>query len=258
MIFKNTIPIIFFITFFVSNPAIAENNQISSSAWEGQYIGFTVGPAKGKADPTVHAKVNGYFDTTDPDQTDPEASQNIEATNLSASLFWGINRRTGNILYGLEADVSLTDYNEKYKSGDIYYLTAPGSSFNVVTNIESSWAVSLRARLGYIHEKSLFYISAGPSIKRFKYDFTFTDTIPAAPQLINVNDSKWELGWTAGLGYEFKMQRIWFLKVEYLYSSYKDTINTQSTTIGGFPKDGFTHKLDFTESIFRIGVYRKF
>lgn len=258
MIFKNTIPIIFFITLSVSNLAIAENNQISSSAWEGQYIGFSVGPSKGKADPTVQAKVNGYFDTTDPDQTDPKASQNIEATNLSASLFWGINRRTGNILYGLEADVSLTDYNEKYKSGDIYYLTAPGASFNVVTNIESSWAVSPRARLGYIHEKSLFYISAGPSIRHFKYDFTFTDTIPIAPQLIKVNESKWKLGWTAGLGYELKSQSIWSLKVEYLYSFYKDIIDTQSTTIGGFPNDGFTHKLDFTQSSLRIGVYRKF
>ena len=252
---KNFVPLLYFAALFTVNSVAAENDQRSLSAWEGHYIGFTTGVSSANADPTVNAKAKGYFITTDPGQTDPQASRDLEATNVTGSLFWGLNRQIGNKVYGLEVDLSLTDYNEQYTSGNISYLTAPASTFSVVTNVKSDWAVGLRARLGYIREKSLFYVSAGPSIRQFKYDFTFTDTFH--PQLINVNESKWNLGWTVGLGYEMKLPSTWSLKTELLHSSYKDIVDAQSTTIG-YPNDGFTHKLDFTEQSLRIGLYRKF
>lgn len=222
------------------------------------YIGITAGASRGKADPTVNAKETGYFLMTDPIQTDPVASHDMDATNLTGRLFLGLNRQIDNMVYGLEADVSLADYNEKYSSGNITYLTLPTNSFSVTTKVKSNGAFSIRPRFGYVFEKSLCYISAGLAIRKFEYDFTFSDS-PTWNEYTNVSESKWKIGWTAGLGYERKIRDNWSLRAEYFYSSYENIIDTQSTLRGDFPTtDGFTHKLDFTEHSFRIGLSMQF
>lgn len=237
------------------NQANAESENTSNSIWDGQYIGFTAGASKGEADPSVNVKLNGYFVGTDPDQINPEASSKMDSTDLSGSFLWGLNHQSGNTVYGLEVDVSYSGYDEEHKSGDITYLTAPPSGFALTTNVKSDWAVSLRPRIGFIHNKSLFYISAGPSVRKFEYDYNFTDTFQ--PQLVNVNESDWKVGWVASLGYETQIKDAFILRAEYQYSSYKDIVDTQSTTVG-YPDDGFTHKLDFSEQSLRIGILKKF
>lgn len=253
---KNTKVLIMLVwALFAANQAIAESVSTSSSTWDGLYIGIDAGASKGNAEPTVNAKEAGYFITTDPGQTDPEASHDMDATNFISSLFLGLNHQIGNIVIGLEADVSLDNYNEKYSSGDITYLTQPTATFSVSTKVESNWAFSVRPRFGYAFKKSLLYISGGPSIRKFDYDFTFSDTF--GPEYAHINSSKWKIGWIAGVGYERKMRGNWSLRAEYFYSSYNKIIDTQSS-LKTNSSDGFTHKLDFAEHSFRIGLSMQF
>jgi outer membrane immunogenic protein len=226
----------------------------SSSFWDGQYVGFTIGSSYSNGDPTVQVIKNGYFVTTDPSQVNPAASHDLKSTNVNGSFFWGSNRRSKNILYGVEAAVSLADFNEEYKSGDITYLSN-GDSFAANTNIKSNVSVGIRARLGYINKKSLFYTTLGPSIRKFKYDFNFTDT--TQPQLINVNESKWKLGWAGSIGYERQMEDNWSVRAEFEYTAYKNIVDSRSTTVGN-PNDGLTHSLDFIEKNFKIGLSKRF
>lgn len=253
---KNTKVLIMIIwMLFAANQVFAENESTSSSTWDGLYMGITVGASKGKANPTVHAKETTYFTLTDDDQIDPEASHNMDATNVAGSLFFGLNHQINNIVIGLEADVSLTDYNEKYSSGDITYITAPADTFSLSTKVKSNWAFSLRPRLGYAFKKSLLYISGGASMRKFEYDFTFSDTFLLG-EYVHMNKNKWKIGWIAGVGYEYKIYDNWSLRAEYFYSSYEDIIDTESDLRNY--SDGFTHKLDFTEHNFRIGLSIQF
>ena len=255
MRFKHTVLMVFFLALSFINQAIAEDAS-ASSLWQGQYFGVTGGFSTGTADPTVNVKEAGYFTVSlDAAQVDPEASRDMESTDLSTSLFWGLNRHSGNLLYGVEADLSFTDYNKNYESRDIVYDSAPTTTFSVMTNVKSNLAVSLRPRLGYTLNKSLFYASYGPVYRKFDYNFRFTDTFQ--PQEINVNESEWKLGWAFTLGYEYKMFDTWSLKTEYFSASYEDVVDTQSTTLD-FPDDGFTHKMDFEEQGIRVGLYKRF
>ena len=243
---------------FTINQAIAENSEINSSSWTGQYIGFSIGASKGEADPTVHAKATTYFITTDPGQTNPQGSHDMSATNVGGNLFWGANIQADDLIYGIEAGVSLTDYDEQYNSPRISYLTAPAEDFGISTRVSSRLAISIRPRVGYVVQKSLFYISAGVTMRRFNYEFNYSDK-PSNNEATSLSENKWKLGWVAGLGYEFKIQNGWSVKTEYLYSSYDNIINTQSSlTSSSYTADGFTHQLDFTEQSLNIGLSKMF
>lgn len=256
MNFNTRILMAFLFAFFAVNQASAENKTTSQLKWDGQYLGFSVGASKGKADPTVNVKKTTFFTTTDPEQVDPQASHDMDATNFSGNLFWGLNRQTDNIVYGFEVDVSLASYDEEYNSGRITFLSLTSDSFTLKTRVRSDWALSIRPRLGYAIKNSLFYVSAGPAMRQFKYDFTYSDS-PTYNQSANVSESKWKLGLVAGFGYELKMQGAWSFRAEYLYSSYKNIINTQSS-LPDYPADGFNHKLDFMDQSLRLGLIKKF
>ena len=239
----------------LSGSVVAETVDSSSSTWIGQYIGFTGGYSRGAADPTANAKANGYFITTDPGQLDPVASHDIKAGNVSGTVFWGVNRQLDNILYGVEIDLYLTDYNERYRSGNITYLTQPAHTFEINSRVKSNIALSLRPRLGYITGDSLFYLSLGPVLRHFEYNFKFTDTF--ASEYADKSDEQWSLGWAAGLGFEQQLKGAWSLKVEYLHSSYDDIVDIESS-LRTVPADGFKHSLEFKEQSFRVGFYRRF
>lgn len=256
MTIKNMIAATVFAALFATSQAYAGDE--SSTTWNGQYAGFAAGASYGTADPNVHTRGSNYFIGTDASQLDPPASHTLKKTNASGSLYWGINRQAGNTVYGLEADLSLDSFDKQYGSGNMAALTLPGTTFAVTNRVKSDWSISLRPRLGYASDRSLFYISAGPSLRRFTYDFTYSDTTVFNTR-ISLSNRKWKLGWTAGAGYEFKLQDGWSLRGEYLYSFYRNIINTQSTLVTTFPTtDGFSHKLNFQEQKFRIGISKSF
>lgn len=256
MVFRTTSMTLFLCLLFATSQVFAGNNSKSITSWDGQYIGFSIGASKGEADPTVHAEQTTYFNGTDPAQLDPEGSYDMDVTKLSGNLFWGLNYQTDNLVYGFEVSVSLSDYDESHNSGSISYLTLPTDSFSLSTHVKSNWAVCIRPRFGYAFQKSLLYLTVGPSLRQFEYNFTFSD-MPTSNQSTNQNKTKWKLGWVGGFGYEFQIQDAWSLRTEYLYSIYKDVIDTQSS-LTGHPTDGFKHELDFTEHSLFIGLSRRF
>lgn len=223
----------------------------ADSVWQGGYLGFSLGAEHSDADPTAKVKSQGYFTGDDFALVNPRASADIEDSHALGRIFLGLNYQSGQLLYGLEADLSFSDFNEKNDFGPVQYNTAPADSFTVATQVKSDWALNLRARLGYIHRQSLFYVAAGPSLRKFEYDFTFTDTFQ--PQLIREDQSKWRVGWTAGAGIEHQFLNDWRLRLEYRYSSYNNVFDSSSTTLG-YSNDGFNHDLDLTSSAITIGI----
>ncbi|NDV19126.1 outer membrane beta-barrel protein [Pseudodesulfovibrio sp. JC047] len=245
---------ILFLVIFNAGFAAAQSNDIAS--WDGQYVGFGIGGAWGKADPEVQTQKGTYFITTDPDQLDPEGSRNMYGSDLSGNVFFGFNGQKDRFVYGVEGNLSLSKYDETHHSGNVTYLTLPTDSFSITTKVKSDWAVSIRPRVGYALEKSLIYITAGPILRRFEYDFTFTDTEGGGKSL-HFNKEAWKLGLIGGLGYEHKLLNDWSVRTEYLFSTYTNIIDGDSR-LASYPEDGFKHDLDFTEHSLCIGISKRF
>lgn len=257
MTLKKAVIAIFFVVLCVANPAYAGGNAAPSVNWDGPYAGLTAGSSNGKFDTTVRTQgtYNYFTEITDRTQVGSAGSHQFKDTEAVGSLFWGINRQAGSFVYGFESDLSLTYYKVQYDSPSITFISAPAQSFTVSINLKSDWAFSARPRVGYVKGKSFFYISAGPELRRFKYDFTYSDRA-VNNEYSTISKDKWAFGWTAGLGYEHKMPHDWSLRAEYFYSQYTDIIHSKSDLKNW--ADGFTHELDFEARIFRIGVSKAF
>jgi len=247
--------LLFFVAVFTAAPVWAEDSiDDAQVVWDKPYAGFAVGYSYGKANPTVHTRGAAYFNATDIAQLDPLGSRDLETGNISGTLFGGINHQIGNIVLGLEADFTLSHFDEKYDTGDTPYDSLPGRNFRLQSRVRSDWMASIRPRLGYAFDKSQVYISAGPALSQFKYAFKFNDGFPDSTE---INKSVVKLGWTAGVGYEHDLSNGWGLKVDYLHYSFKDIVDSDSS-LNAHPKDGFKHDLDYQADTFRFGVFKTF
>ncbi len=252
---KKAILVIGLILLLAAEINSAESDTSANSTWNGQYIGFTVGASKGMANPMVQAKGTGYFVTTDPGQVNPQGSQELDGSDFRGSLLWGINRQRENLVFGIEAEFSLTNFNETYNSGNIAYLTVPATTFSMNTEVTSRWAASIRPRLGYARNASLFYITAGPAFTEVKYNFFFSDT--NGPESVSLSNSDVKLGWAAGFGYEYKLKKGWVLTTGYLYSKFKNIVDA-SSALQTVPADGFIHEVDYETHDIRVGLVYQF
>ncbi|MEH0021825.1 MAG: outer membrane beta-barrel protein [Desulfobacter sp.] len=244
----------FFVAVFTANAVGGESKMDFSSIWQGQYVGIAAGASYSKADPDVMLQQTTYFNSQDSDQLNPLASENLDQTDFSGGLLWGFAFQKDHFVFGIEADVSMADFEEEYSTGDISYTSLPTRDFSITTRVKSDWAASLRLRLGYAWKDSLFFASAGPSWTRFDYRFIFTDGLPESA---DVDKDEVTQGWTAGVGYEKKLGKAWSMRTEWLYAYYGDIIDTDSF-LSTNSADGFTHDLDYETHSFRLCIIRSF
>lgn len=230
-------------------------NANSNKEWQGQYIGFAIGQGEIKTNSSITVQEKGYFVNEDPEQLNPLASENLTDSSAIGSIIWGYNRQNQNFVYGLESDISLSDFNDKNNTGNINYITMPASTFNIQSEIKSKYLISIRPRIGYATNKSLFTISAGPALTKVDYRFNFSDT--NTPEYSSINEQKWALGLSAGIGYEYLLSKDWRIKMDYLYYKFNNVINKKSQ-LSNTSADGFNHNIDFEINTFRIGFIKKF
>ena len=146
--------------------------MISLNSGTGNMRGW---PSAFPTRPPAHCTGKNFI-TTDPGQTDPEGSRDLEEGNIFGSLFWGMNSQLDNIVFGIEADLTVDSFDKKHDSGNITYITMPAATFAIQSRVSSEWMASIRPRLGYAFDKSLVCVSSGPALSLFDYRFKFTDT----------------------------------------------------------------------------------
>lgn len=239
---------------FLTAPALAQSPSAPAVDWNGPYVGVSLGVSKALADPTAGDVGTSYFFMTDHPQIDPQISQDLEATLFNASFSGGINRQYGNAVLGLEGDFMMNDFDEQYTSGNMTYETNSTQYF-ITSKVNSKWIASLRPRVGYAQDSSLFYLSAGPALTKFEYDFQFSDNY--GPQSVNMKSDKIKLGWAASLGIEHKFQETWALKAEYLFTNFTN-VAKKNTTLTTVATDGFDNKVSYITNNIRIGLVKSF
>jgi outer membrane immunogenic protein len=215
----------------LSSPAAFAADPVTDIApvndWSGFYVGVHGGYAWGDADVN-----DGYLTWFGVPFAGPLA--NVTDFDLDGGLGGvqaGFQTQSGNFVWGVEADASLTDI-----SGDDGFVTT-----------EINWLATLRGRIGYAFDNFLIYATAGGAAGETESGLTFG---------VDPTDEEIHFGWTAGAGAEVLVTENISLKAEYLYVDLGDETYTADLFIPGFL--GVQGDVDLTTHIGRVGLNYRF
>lgn len=233
----------------------ASESEKTEFKWDGQYIGAMLGASYGHAQPSSSLRRDTYFLAADKTQLDPLLDESFGGADVTGSLIWGYNKQKSRWIFGVEGDLSLSDYNETHETGNIAYVTQPGSTFQFSTTIKSHATASLRPRVGYIHNDSLFFASAGPALSVFEFDFDFTETFQS--RAARSSETAIKLGAALNIGLEHRFRDDWSLRAGYLFTYFPNAVDT-TTELSGAEADQFKHEIDYQSHTLRIGLVKRF
>jgi outer membrane immunogenic protein len=165
----------------------------------------------------------------------------------------GLNRQTGNWVYGLEADFSGTSFD-----GTQTRQTAVGGFLPLSTSVtqDLEWFGTVRLRVGHAWNNVLVYGTGGLAYGSIKYGYT-QNNVPAGGTInLSSSDRQVEIGWTVGAGAEYAWDSRWSAKLEYLYFDLGDrTLNAPLPTA---PATVFFPHFDNSGHIVRVGLNYRF
>ena len=172
--------------------------------WSGVYIGAVVGV--GSID--SHFVPNGG--------SDPELS----GSGLIAGGMLGYNYQMGNMVFGAEADITATNIKPTHTDSG-------GNQDRVAQDID--YLATIRARLGWAHDNTLFYATAGVAFARSNISISNNPPPPTPPLPPGLRDSKTHVGYVVGGGIEHGLTENFLVRLEYLYSDYNHKRYNYST-----------------------------
>jgi outer membrane immunogenic protein len=223
--------------------------------WTGFYIGAIAGGAWGSFDPTTTSVNNGtYFLPTDVTQISGAGAQSIKPNGFTGGFELGYNWQSGNIVFGLEADIQSFRLSGSATSGSVSYISAPGATFMVNSNASTNWLATTRGRIGFAANNWLLFATGGAAFTSLNGNFSFTDTFAPASELVSFSNNR--TGYTVGAGVELGLGGQWSAKAEYLYVDFGAVSATGFLT--NAPTQPLYHSADLKANIARLGINYRF
>lgn len=182
------------------------------AGWAGFYAGVFAGYGFGSStvDVTGDALTTAFYDILGIPR-----SLSTSPKGWLAGLTLGYNFQSGNFVYGVETDLAFASIGG-HGQGSSSDPAGPLGIVNVQTDTKIDTLGTLRARVGYAFGSTfLFYGTGGLAYGHDKVAYGIQDGIGGP--LFRTEASKWNFGWTAGLGVEWAMMSRWTIKAEYLY-----------------------------------------
>lgn len=186
---------------FAADPLLPETN------WDGWYAGSIAGYAFGNAE--IVDTGNGIWFPGDSYDHKPEGY----LTGLALGRNW--QGSDSNFVFGVEGDVSALHINQT-------------DFFNDQAGIQTiiSGMGTLRGRVGYAGERFHLYGTGGLALAHIAQFGGDSDCDPGLGSSCDgwIDDSSvfntgdWKLGWTAGVGAEYRAFGNWIVRGEYLYA----------------------------------------
>lgn len=231
------------------------------SANAGDYKGFYVGGSVGGANGNSNAQTStvfsptGYFASSSVPAIATVGAQNPSANGFSGGGQIGFNLQHKHILLGAEADFGGMNVSASATGTATYPCCAP-TAFTITQTVETSWLFTMRPRVGVVAGPVLIYGTGGLAVTDANYQALFTDTFATAHETGGQDSTL--VGWTAGAGAEFKLNRRWSIKGEYLYANFGSESSTSTnltafTPAISFPTNVFTHSVEVHAHIYRFG-----
>lgn len=229
----------------------------SDTNWDGLYGGVTIGALHGKANPDTTTTDGSYFNTGNIDKLNSTFQKEVSGSSATASALLGYLKQHDNFLYGIEADLTVMEFNEKTSTTTLY--TSSSTLENTTdTRIKSHFSLAIRPTIGYSFGNTMVQLGAGPVISRFNYKFSFIDGQDAKT---SSDYDKTEVGVSANIGIKHKFDNGLILQGDYIYSHYsniadKDSLLTDNA--GATQTDKFSYGSDFKSHNVRIGLVKYF
>lgn len=233
----------------------------SNNDWAGLYGGIAIGALHGKANPDTTTSDGTYFRTANINKLNSTFQKEVSGSSATASAILGYLKQSDHFLYGIEADLTAMNFNEK-TSTTTTYTDHPASNNTLEnttnTSIKSNFSLAIRPTIGYSFGNTMVQLGAGPVISRFNYKFSFVDGLDATTSSDN---DKTAVGVSADIGIKHKFDNGLILQGDYIYSQYsniadKDSLLTNKA--GATQTDKFSYDSDFKSHNVRIGLVKYF
>lgn len=212
--------------------------------WDKCYVGVTLGYNRQQTAPSLT--------TTDPNLLASIVLNNVntrpgdDPDGVTVGGTAGCNRQYGSLVLSGETDLS-------YLSARSRFLSIQGGA-NVTNTGQQETDVlgTVRGRLGYAVDKTLFYATGGLAYGHVKSSFSILPAVVGAPALAAGEDT-WKVGWTVGGGIEHMFAPSWSVKAEYLYYDLGNSTLPYLTVAGG-PLESGTMSYKNTGYLIRAGL----
>jgi outer membrane immunogenic protein len=189
---------------------------IASDPWSGFYIGGTAGYGFGNATTDLTPNAAALlgpgigFPPFGPLPSGPRMTGFVGGGEI------GYNWRFGNMLSGLEADLSYSSLRASNSATGIPFI---GGTFNTTIDAKLLWFGTVRGRLGFLATNDLLvYGTGGLAYGEAKTMVTGTNlAVPCPFNNCFSGSTGTTTGWTAGGGVEYAFMPKWTAKIEYLY-----------------------------------------
>ena len=235
-----------------SAPAFAQ-----STDWTGLYLGASVGHADGDSDvtTTVFDADDGYFASSSVTAIDAAGDGRIDPSGSAFGATLGYNWQSDALVFGLEGDWSALNVDDNRTVTATYPCCAP-TGFGIYQQTSAEDLLTLRARIGFATNRSLFYFTAGWAQVDLDIEDAFADDYDDARETFSTNESQDD--WIWGVGFEHDFGHNWSFKAEYLRADFESvggTSNNLTTDVDDtWPTSVFTHTSDLDLRVIRVGV----
>lgn len=159
---------------------------IPGFTWTGAYIGVQGGYG--------WTELSDDGDSLLADETD-DGSDSLDLDGGFLGIYGGFNYQWDRVVLGIEGDINKAWMDESFgfAGGD--------------AEVELEWFGSVRGRLGYAWDRTLFFATAGVAFAHVNYDLDEFD----------FSDDEDFVGWTAGVGVEHAFTDNLLARAEYRY-----------------------------------------
>jgi outer membrane immunogenic protein len=194
--------------------------------WQGFYIGAHIGGDSG--DIGDRRSLQFFFPEARPFFT-PEASGSGVFGGLQLGYNW---QSSCCFVFGIEVDFGGMDVGLNRQ----VVAVSNGTSFaSFVSDSSAGWYADLTGRLGYSWGRTMLYGKGG--VAWFNPNLSVSETVITGrtTALFGNRDGGTLTGWTAGGGFEYKLNPHWTWKLEYMYFDFSNNDNNCcSNGIGNF------------------------
>jgi outer membrane immunogenic protein len=223
--------------------------------WSGIYVG---------------AHIGGGWATND--QSDPGLGivgtvlgvppvQTTDSSGILGGLQAGWNYQIGRLVLGTEVDFSWAGIDGTNTTTFVPLIGIGGGSISRALGANTDWTGTSTVRLGYAHDRWMFYSKAGAAWAHTNYTNIWTVNGVGGGTLFSGTGDQTRVGWTVGFGAEWAFMGNWSAKLEYDFIDFGSKTATINGTLlpgtGGATPASFGLVNDQTISEVKFGVNYK-
>lgn len=233
-----------------ATPVFAQNADMATANWAGTYTGVTLGYGFG-GDNDVKTSGQAAANVTNVAGGARPASVSLDPDGFTGGVNIGYNWQYDRVVMGLETDISYTDFEDSKR--------VVTTALNGVDRLNNDFSQSLdylgtvRGRVGYTFDRSLFYATGGLAYGRIDNNVNMYG--PAGQLQFTDSSTSTEIGYTVGGGMEYQLQNNWNVGANYLYYDLgDDTAKVNVVAGGGGGGTGYDSEFENSGHVARLAL----